>query len=472
MTRPMSKTLRRQMALEAAGKMIDQLENWYDAHPDASFGQIEEQARQKRREFMGEALAIIINGRDAGCQVVPRCSKCSAEMEFTDYRDWAIHSLEGDTTLERAYYVCPKCKGETLFPLDRKLRLRHDHWSEGAARVSARQGFRSASFEEAADAYTDAVGGRISDSTVRRITEETGGSMAAWRTQEADKASAPAQKGETPRTRRIEEHHPIQGQGNISSDGAMIRIRGEGWKEIKGAAVSQVEVLPPAERHKGEKHRRDDEPIVKLTHHSYVAGLWDADQFAPFQYAEGLRRNLETVKKLSSVNDGSLWIERVTATNFSHAVQIVDWSHADERVNDVAKAVFGEGTDQAASWVESRLNELWKGQVEAVVQAMLPLNADRSQKPDLVRQSPGYFAANKERMRYDCFCAENYPVGSGTMESAAKNVIQRRMKRSGPGWKRENTNPMLAGVCELRSARFEYAWQYVSYMSTKSHLQL
>jgi hypothetical protein len=24
--------------------------------------------------------------------------------------------LEGDTELERAYYVCPKCEGETIFP--------------------------------------------------------------------------------------------------------------------------------------------------------------------------------------------------------------------------------------------------------------------------------------------------------------------------------------------------------------------
>jgi hypothetical protein len=449
------------------------LRGWYDAHPDATFGQIEEKARELRHTFMGQALAIVINGRDAGFQMeAPRCSQCGAQMEFTDYRDWLIHGLEGETTLERAYYVCPKCKGETLFPLDHKLQLRHDHWSEGAARVAARQGFQAASFEEAAESYRQAVGGVISGSTVRRITEEMGCHVDALHTQEAEKASAPAQKGESPRTRRIEEHNPVHGQGNISSDGAMILIRGEGWKEIKGAAISQVEVLPPAPRRKGEKHRRDEEPIVKLTQHSYVAGLWDADEFAKFQYAEGLRRGLEGVKKLSSVNDGSLWIERVTATNFPHAVQIVDWSHADERIWTVAQAVLGDGSAQAASWAESRLDELWQGQIEAVVQAMLPLDPERFQSPDIIRQSPGYFEANKERMRYDRFRAEHYPIGSGTMESAAKNVVHRRMRRPGRGWKRENANPMLAGVCELRSGRFEYAWQRVSHLSAKSHLQL
>ena len=27
-----------------------------------------------------------------------------------------IRGLEGDTRLERAYYVCPQCSGETIFP--------------------------------------------------------------------------------------------------------------------------------------------------------------------------------------------------------------------------------------------------------------------------------------------------------------------------------------------------------------------
>jgi hypothetical protein len=37
-------------------------------------------------------------------------------MEFKDYHGWTIHGLEGDTRLERAYYVCPDCEGQTLFP--------------------------------------------------------------------------------------------------------------------------------------------------------------------------------------------------------------------------------------------------------------------------------------------------------------------------------------------------------------------
>jgi hypothetical protein len=113
----MSHAQRRAAFLECATRMFDALEDWYDAHPDASFGEIEAEARRQRRELMGRALAILINGRDRGFQLeAPPCQKCRQPMEFQRYRGWTIYGLEGDTRLVRAYYVCPKCPGETLFP--------------------------------------------------------------------------------------------------------------------------------------------------------------------------------------------------------------------------------------------------------------------------------------------------------------------------------------------------------------------
>lgn len=117
MTRQTSRDRRREVCLQLAEEMIERLEAWYDAHPEASFGEVEQQARQERREFMGQVLEILINGRDTGfCLEAPCCERCGVEMEFKDYHGWTIHGLEGDTRLERAYYVCPDCEGQTLFP--------------------------------------------------------------------------------------------------------------------------------------------------------------------------------------------------------------------------------------------------------------------------------------------------------------------------------------------------------------------
>ena len=117
MTRRLSRERRRAAFLEKAGQIFDEMESWYDQHENASFGEIEGQTRRQRRQLMGETLGILINGRDTGNQVVaPRCHKCGQEMRFEGYRRWEVHGLEGNTELERAYYVCPECSGETIFP--------------------------------------------------------------------------------------------------------------------------------------------------------------------------------------------------------------------------------------------------------------------------------------------------------------------------------------------------------------------
>jgi hypothetical protein len=64
--------------------MYGGLEDWYDEHPEASFGEIEDVARRLRREMMGETLAVLINGRDSGFRL--EAPKCEQAMEFKGYR--------------------------------------------------------------------------------------------------------------------------------------------------------------------------------------------------------------------------------------------------------------------------------------------------------------------------------------------------------------------------------------------------
>ena len=91
---------------------------------------------------------------------------------------------------------------------------------------------------------------------------------------------------------------------------------------------------------------------------------------ALYQYAEGLRRGLDYCPKRSSVNDGALWIKRITDTNFPGVPQIVDWSHAAGHLWAVANAVHGEQTAAAKQWVELQLDRLWSGQVAHVVETL------------------------------------------------------------------------------------------------------
>ena len=103
--------------LQAASEMSERLEGWYDAHPAATFEEIEQELRQQRRELMGGALATLIVGRDSGYQAsAPPCPQCGQLLAFEGYRPWTVKGLEGDSVLDRAYYVCPACAGQTFPP--------------------------------------------------------------------------------------------------------------------------------------------------------------------------------------------------------------------------------------------------------------------------------------------------------------------------------------------------------------------
>jgi len=119
----MSKEQRKVAFLVAADEAYEELEAWYDAHPEATFGEIEEEARKKRRELMGRALKILVNGRDSGYQIEGiRCGKCGGRMKYKGGQfERTIYSIEGDVPLERAYYVCPECAGEAIFPPGREV---------------------------------------------------------------------------------------------------------------------------------------------------------------------------------------------------------------------------------------------------------------------------------------------------------------------------------------------------------------
>ena len=100
-----------------AEEMFEEMEGWYDANPEATFGEIEAELRQQRRRLMGEAQAVLINGRDAGYQTeAPTCPQCQEPMEFERYVERQVSGLEGDVVLERAYYRCPRGCGESIFP--------------------------------------------------------------------------------------------------------------------------------------------------------------------------------------------------------------------------------------------------------------------------------------------------------------------------------------------------------------------
>jgi len=210
------------------------------------------------------------------------------------------------------------------------------------------------------------------------------------------------------------------------------------------------------------------EPQLSLLRHSYQVGLWTAEQMGQHQYLEGVRRQVTRCQRLGSANDGAVWIDRITTSNYPHIVYSIDWAHAHGRLSNVAtpalaggarEAAFGEGTPQAQQWRQKQVDLLWHGRVEEVVTALQALDWNHITCLEDIRNSPAYFETRKQRMDYARLRQEGYPIGSGTVEGGISTVVHSRMKRQGRGWKRPHAQAMLAALGELHSDRFQLAWQ-------------
>ena len=242
-----------------------------------------------------------------------------------------------------------------------------------------------------------------------------------------------------------EQPEPDSGTMSVSSDGALIHLRDEGWKEVKLVSISAVEQ---------ETDAKTGETDAKLTRHSYRAGLWDAKTFTNHHWAEACRRGLEKAKQIVCISDGARWIWMMVFICFPVRTEILDWWHAIEYVWTIARESFGEDSEQAAAWVSEQKRLLRTQGVRQVLASIRNRFSRQHDLPEPVRQAIGYFCRNRHRMLYDQYRQEGLPIGSGVVESAAKTVVQGRMKQAGMRWSRDGAQALLSLRCLLLSNRW------------------
>jgi len=104
------------MSLEAEEGIHARLATWRQAHPQATFDEIEEAVQQEIARYQAQLVDEVI-GTAAGDAVErPVCATCGERMRPCGRRQRAVLCRLGQpVTLERDYYVCPAC-GAGLFP--------------------------------------------------------------------------------------------------------------------------------------------------------------------------------------------------------------------------------------------------------------------------------------------------------------------------------------------------------------------
>ncbi len=170
---------------------------------------------------------------------------------------------------------------------------------------------------------------------------------------------------------------------------------------------------------------------------------------------EATRRGFDRAKRRIVLGGGALWIWNLADEHVPGAIQIVDLYHVKGHLWDVAKALYGAGSDLAAQWARQRRDELDAGKIDDIL-AALPLHRAANAE---ARKCFDYVDRNRHRMDYPAFRVQGLSVGSGVVEAGCKTAIGVRCKRAGRHWTVAGVNAIIALRCCTLSGRFEDFWE-------------
>lgn len=345
--------------------------------------------------------------------------------------------------------------GSGFSPLDEELALLPGTLTpdlhEAVVRLGARMPFRSVVQELACLKHVTTT-----EASVRRHTESAGAAYVALQTAEVA---------------RIERTTPLPPRGAarqlLSADGAMVPLRHGEWAEVKTLAIGEIQA-PVCEK---------GEAVVHTTNLSYFSRLAEHETFSRLATVETQRRGTERAEIVCAVNDGAEWIQGFIDLQRHDAIRILDFSHAAGYVAQVGQAVLGEGTAEFKTWLATTLHRLKHESADAVLQTLremqhvLESGAAAPETLERVRTAVNYLDKRRVQIEYAQFQAAGYPIGSGSVESGNKVVVEARLKGAGMHWARTHVNPMVALRNVLGSERWDADWPLIATHLRQVHLQ-
>ena len=395
----------RNLVAEEIGKLVA-------AGEISDLSSLENELREFLKETGRQAYEKILEKEDEKLGKRVRC-ECGDEAHRISKRPAQFLSVFGWVNYRRSYYGCPVCeKKETR--LDRIWQIAPGEVSPIMGRLLTISGVEQA-FEKAKKNIREFLLVDVSDNTIRSITQKAGEKQAEleakWIRESQDETWL--QK----REREIRGESTIPERLYASIDGVQTPI-GDEWRELK--VLSWYKRSPVY----GPKEDRAQEI-------SYHCDIQKSEEFGKLLWATGLRHFADKTKELIFINDGAAWIWKLVSYYYPKAIQIVDWYHATEYLTPIASALFSL-PEKKKEWLERLRSWLWDGDVERVIsECQLYLNGLAK---EFAQKAVTYYTKNKERMRYDEYREKGYAIGSGTVESACKQIATARLKISGARW--------------------------------------
>lgn len=336
----------------------------------------------------------------------------------------------------RVYFRCPKC---TLggFALDERLGL-SGRYSPRAQRMICLAG-ASWSFDVAAQRLEELCGLRVSDTTIREVSQQHGAAMQCWQ-REAWLA--------------VQEFREADGEIEFTTDGTCVNTT-RGWREMKLGIFSKRQRGEPATA-EAWATRELPAPQARIA----FAAIEKSSSFGSRWKQWARRLGILDPSRVTLLADGAKWIWEEQLTNLPGAEGVLDVFHALQHVSDAGKRLYGEGTPASAAWVETGrhalLTEGWNSIARHLQDSRGGLRSagGRAALTDL----ENYLRPHVDHLNYSQRLREGRSIGSGQVEGACKNLIGRRLKQTGARWRIRRVNRMAGLCCLMYSDHWDTYW--------------
>ena len=445
-------TLREQM-LASATEAVNAVCTWAHDEPLADFDAREEQVLKVGRQLLATWLGQLASAAGPRTPACPKCGVHSLNAVRRRRKPRVVNSRCGTVHIPRVRLSCRGC-GHSWLPLNSVLGMAAKQRTSGGLQHWEALLGGLTTFAEAAQLLETLAGVDVGVETLRTHAEAAGNELEGAQreamahveaTQEPPAGYAPVTDDQV---LIVEADGVMARYRDRHLDGTL--IQGE-WHEIKLGLVGGYQ----------------DGELVDA---SYVAARETASTFAPRLGTEAARRGaLDIVgwrgldrdgggeeailRRVVIVGDGAKWIWEHVATTFgSERVEILDWYHGCQHLGAIGSAVYGAETPQAAAWVNHAKDVIWQEGPDALLHLLTACRAPTDETAKTLETERGYFRTNAERMRYSTYRDEGLPVGSGVVESAAKHLVQQRMKRAGMRWSELGARAILHLRCALLNA--------------------
>lgn len=337
-------------------------------------------------------------------------------MRWVAFRHRQLTTRSGVLHVERGYWVCPAC-GTGCAPDDARWGLPAGRVSPGVKEGIALLG-QALPFAQAHDLYARLVGVEVGTNSTEDWTEAVG---AAYR----------------PPVPTAYEPGPRADVLFLLADAGMLHTREEGWKERKVFAA----------------WRRVDGTDLPVRY-AVGAGTWDGQtaRVADLARREGSRLAREMV----CIADGAAAIWKLLTRRWPNAFQLLDWFHLMEHLDTVVTHL-----PTGAAWRTTQQTALLQQSYRPVVRALIALVREGTTVAVRVAAHAclHYVWAHRTRLNYPEAQRRGYPIGSGRIESAVKQVLQQRCKQTGMRWKATHLDQVLAARCAYLNGDWELACQ-------------